>query len=306
MKIVVFLFLIITFFSGCNKTIQAPQHKKTCSVFYDLKREQCDTLESFVTKLEPYKVIFIGDHHNSKDLHVRISKIIKSLQKRGYRIALANEWFTPEDNVLLERYTLETIHEKTFPPAINWKKKAGYPFESFSPIYEAVKEGDGRLYGINLSRSERRYISEQNLSAMTPDLRYFYDNLDLNTSAHRQLLQPFFNYCHRKRAGEDAFTCKERMYRVQVAWDSKMAQESVKLAEQVLTTPQDKLIVFAGAFHLTSHLGIDMRFSRQSDALHVTLLPYPKPQEPIDLGSSDFALFYDEEDKNVSKSAKTL
>lgn len=292
------------FLSGCEKKIQAPQHQKACSEFYDLKAEQCDTLETLVTKLEPYSVIFIGDHHDSKNLHVRIAAIIKSLQKRGYSIALANEWFTPDDNALLDRYNLKTIHQAPFLEAIRWKKKAGYPFESFSPIYEAVQEGKGTLYGINLSTKERKLISDQNLSAMTPELLDFHNNLDLNTSSHRQLLKPFFDYCHRKKAGEDALTCKERMYRVQVAWDSKMAQESVKLSKKVLKTPQDKLIVFAGAFHLSSHLGINMRFSRQSDALHVTLLPYPKPQEPIDLGYSDFVLFYEVDDKNDSKNPK--
>lgn len=285
----------MTLFSGCEKEIKAPQHTKVCSEFYDLKREQCDSLESLVGKIEPYSVVFIGDHHDSKVLHVKIAELIKSLQKRGFHIHLANEWFTPEDNALLDRYTQKTIHIATFLEAVGWKKKAGYAFDSFTPIYEAIQEGDGTLYGINLSRSERKMISEQNLSVMTPEFRSFYDELDLNVSSHRQFLAPFFEYCHRIKEGEDAITCKERMYRVQVAWDSKMAHESVLLAKSVLKTPKDKLIVFAGAFHLSNHLGIDMRFSRESNLLHVTLLPYPKPQEPIDLGYSDFILFYDDE-----------
>jgi len=293
LKTIVFLFLIITFFTGCKKEIQAPQHTKLCSEFYDLKREQCDSLESLVTKLEPYSVIFIGDHHDSKTLHVKIAELIKSLHKRGFDIHLANEWFTPNDNALLDRYAQSTIHEATFLEVVGWKSNAGYPFESFSPIYEAIKESNGTLYGINLNRNERKMISEQNLSAMTPEFRSFYDGLDLNVSSHRQFLAPFFEYCHRMKKGEDALTCKERMYRVQVAWDSKMARESLLLAKSVLKTPKDKLIVFAGAFHLSSHLGVDMRFSRESNLLHVTLLPSLRPQEPIDLGYSDFVLFYD-------------
>jgi uncharacterized iron-regulated protein len=292
LKLLAFLFLIIALFTGCEKELQAPQHKKTCSEVYDLKREQCDTLESLVTKLEPYSVVFIGDHHDSKNLHVKIANIIKSLQKRGFHIHLANEWFTPKDNKLLERYTQNIVDEASFLKAVKWKKKAAYTFDSFLPIYKAIEEGNGTLYGINLSKTERKMISEQNLSAMTPEFRSFYDELDLNVSAHRQLLAPFFEHCHRMKKGEDTLTCKERMYRVQVAWDSKMAQESVRLAKKVLKTPKDKLIIFAGAFHLTSHLGIDMRFSRESNLLHVSLLPYPKPQEPIDIGYSDFVIFY--------------
>lgn len=295
LKIIIFLISIMILFSGCEKKIPLPQHTKACSEFYDLKREQCDSLESFVTKLEPYSVIFIGDHHDSKVLHVKIAEIIKSLQKRGFHIHLANEWFTPEDNALLERYAQNTIHDAPFLEAIGWKEKAGYEFDSFSPIYKVIQEGNGTLYGINLTHKERKMISEQNLSAMTPEFRSFYDTLDLNVSSHRQFLAPFFEHCHSMKKDEAALTCKERMYRVQVAWDSKMAKESLLLAKSVLKSPEDKLIIFAGAYHLTSHLGIDMRFSRQSSLLHVTLLPFPKPQEPIDLGYSDFILFYDRE-----------
>ncbi|MEA1918309.1 MAG: ChaN family lipoprotein [Campylobacterota bacterium] len=300
----IFLFFVALFFMACEKELQPPRHEKVCSEFYDLKREQCDTIESFVTKLEPYKVIFIGDHHDSKALHVKIAEMIKILQKRGFEVSLANEWFTPSDNALLHEYSLGSIDNKTFEEEIDWKKKVGYPMESFLPMYEAIKEGNGFLYGINLSREERKLVSDKNSSAMSPDLLKFYKNLDLNTRSHQQLLEPFFRYCHGSKKGEDALTCKERMYRVQVAWDTKMAQESVRLEEKLMKDSKAKLIVFAGAFHLVSHLGINMRFSRESSALHVTLLPHPKPQEAIDLGRSDFIYFYD--DKNASKSAKTL
>jgi len=298
-------FLILIFFMGCEKTIDPPRHQRQCSEFYDLKSEQCDSFERFITAIEPYPVIFIGDHHNSKALHVMIAKIIRCLHKRGYHIALANEWFTPEDNALLRQYAKKTIDDKHFQDAVDWKKKAGYPFESFAPIYKAIQEADADLYGINLTRSERQTISDKNVSAISSELREFYDTLDLKTRSHYQLMAPFLEYCHSRKKGEDALTCKERMYRVQVAWDSKMADESAVLARKVLKSPNDKLIVFAGAFHLVSHLGINMRFSRQSSALHVTLLPLPKPQESIDLGYSDFVYFYDF-DKNVSKSVNTL
>lgn len=291
---------------GCEKAINPPRHHQKCSDFYDLKREQCDILEDFVTKIEPYRVIFIGDHHDAKALHVTIAHLITTLQKRGYHIALANEWFTPEDNAILAQYAKKMMDDKTFQDTIDWKKKAGYSFESFAPIYKAIQEGEGLLYGINLTREERQAISDKNVSAMDPKLREFYENLDLKTQSHYELMAPFLEHCHSSKKGEDALTCKERMYRVQVAWDSKMAVESAALAHEVLQSPKDKLIVFAGAFHLSSHLGIDMRFSRQNPALHVTLLPLLKPQESIDLGYADFVYFYDSDDKNISKSANTL
>jgi uncharacterized iron-regulated protein len=299
------LFILLIFFYGCQKSVLPPQHTKKCNEFYDLRSEQCDTYDSFIKKIESYSVIFIGDHHDCKALHVSISKIITKLAKRGYNISLANEWFTPFDNKLLREYTDGIIGDEEFQKKIEWKKKSGYPFDSFAPIYRAVIDANASLYGINLTKKERKLISEQNLSAMSEDLRLFYDNLDLNTSSHKALLAPFFQHCHSKKREEDSLTCKQRMYRVQVAWDSKMAQESAKLAKKVLKTKKDKLIVFAGAFHLESHLGINMRFARHNPSLQVTLLPYPKPQEAIDMGYSDFVLFYDVDMKSISKNSST-
>ncbi len=298
MKIV--LLIAVLFFFGCEKSVQPPQHTKKCEKIYDLKSEECDSFESFIKKIEPYSVIFIGDHHDSANLHVSIAKIITMLSKKGYKISLANEWFTPLDNALLKRYTKAQLNDEEFQKQIKWKDKSGYEFKSFAPIYHSIIDAKADMYGINLTKKERKLISEQNLSAMSSELQMFYNNLDLNTSSHKALLAPFFEHCHSKKKEENALTCKKRMYRVQVAWDSKMAQESVKLAKKVLKTSKDKLIIFAGAFHLESHLGINMRFSRQYQSLHVTVLPAIKPQEAIDLGYSDFVLFYDV-DKNTTK-----
>jgi uncharacterized iron-regulated protein len=267
-----------------------------CKEFYDLKSEMCYNTDIFINRLEPYKVIFIGDYHDSADLHVKVAKIIKALGKRGYKIHLANEWFSPKQNDILYKFTNSKIDADTFKKEIKWEN-IGYDFKSYAPIYEAIKEINGSMYGINLTKDERKMISDENLTAMSSDERAFYNSLDLNTTSHKKLLEHYFKHCHKKRADEDTLTCKRRIYRVMVAWDSKMALESYKLSKKVLKTPKDKLIVFAGAFHLQSHLGINMRFSRLSDILHVTLLPQQKPQEPLDLGYSDFIVLYDGDSK---------
>ena len=59
--------------------------------------------------------------------------------------------------------------------------------------------------------------------------------------------------------------CKERMYRVQVAWDTYMATQSAQIAKRYLKTKKDKLIVFAGAMHMEHGLGIPLRFARLSN-----------------------------------------
>ena len=39
-----------------------------------------------------------------------------------------------------------------------------------------------------------------------------------------------------------------------------MAQNTSKIANKVIKTPKDKLLVFAGALHIEQNLGIPLRF----------------------------------------------
>ncbi len=292
LRIVIF-FTLFLIFNACTSMPKPPLHKLTCKEnIYDLKAERCMDIEGLVHKLSPYPVLFIGDHHDAPQLHQEIAHFIALLANEGYRIHFASEWFAPEENALLARFVRGDINASQLQHDINWSRRVGYAYESYAPIYEAVTASGGALYGLNLSRNERKLISEDNRTAMSMGQLAFYEGLDLNVSAHKMQMAPFLKHCHSAKKGEERDACAKRMYRVQVAWDSKMACEAANLEYKLLKTPRDKLIVFAGAYHLQNHLGINMRFSRLSDALHVTLLPEPDKNASIPLGYSDYLLYY--------------
>jgi uncharacterized iron-regulated protein len=290
------LIAFVLFFAGCSRPDAAVQHTlpKSCAV-YDMTQAACIDEAALVQRLSHYRVLFVGDHHASSAMHGAFAKLLASLG-RGRRILLANEWFTPEDDALLSGYVHGTL-EGNFTSAVGWEKKAGYPFESYAPVYESVKAAGGALYGVNMDKSFQKALSDNNLSAFSEEQRAFYDALDLNLSAHRSLLAPFFAHCHAEKAGEDPQSCAERMYRVQVAWDTYMAQQSAALAAAKLHTPDDLLVVFAGAMHLAYGVGINARFARRSDEPFVTVLPVPENTPSADVGEADFLLFYPVEHK---------
>jgi len=287
---------LLLLLGGCvSKEPAALTHKvPTACVYYSLKSAQCLDKKGFIDTIEPYKVIFLGDYHNSASAHKVVVEIIDSLSLRGYKIALANEWFTPEDNELLDRYVKGELDANTT-KALDWKKRVGYDFNLSKPIYERVIENRGKLYGINMSRAFRKMISEQNLTAMSTQQREFYTGLDLNSSVHKEMLSPFFSHCHHLKNGESQAQCRDRMYRVQVAWDTMMGMESAKLAETL--DADTKLIVFVGAMHLEKGLGVNMRFARVSNVPSITVLPRPKqPGQDlleIGLGCGDLVYLFD-------------
>ncbi len=284
----IFIYLL----SGCTKTPEAIKHTipSECDT-YSLREASCLTQEALLKRLDPYSVIFIGDHHTQDDLHQRIASLITALSKEGITVHLANEWFTPEDAPVLDAYSAKDINETEFISQIEWNKRLRYlPYSSFKPMYEAVRSGGGRLHGINLSKRQRKAISDQNLSAMSPSEQLFNKELDLNVTAHKTLISPYIAHCHAPKADENLQECIDRMYRVQVAWDTQMAKEAVLLSTKL--KPSEKLIVFAGALHMEDKLGIPLRFARHSVLPTMTIIPRPNTQTKADHGLGDILFLY--------------
>jgi len=292
-SIISFLTILLLLLTGCTEPNVPLTHQlpSSCTI-YDMKQARCIDDRELVKRLAPYRVVFVGDHHAQTDLHGKLAKLITGLDRSGRHVSLANEWFIPEDNALLKQYAKGSF-KGDFPQTVEWKKKAGYyDFDSYDLMYNAIRKAHGGLYGINLSRESRKRISNADRSVMTREEKDFYDSLDLNVTAHRQMLAPFFSHCHSLRKGEDITSCSERMYRVQVAWDSYMAKESAALASRVLHRRSDLLMVFAGAMHFSYGLGINARFARLSREPFVTIKPVPTGTDSADVGEADFLLFY--------------
>lgn len=256
-----------------------------------MKQAVCVDADALVRRLTPYRILFLGDHHASEAMHGAGAGLLAALGESGRHVILANEWFTPADDALLARYAAGS-YEGNFTAESNWSVKAGYPFASYAPLYDTVGRFGGELAGINMSETMRKRLSENNLSALTAEQRAFYDGLDMNLTAHRALFLPFFSHCHAPRARESAAECTQRMYRVQVAWDTYMAQQSAALAQERLQSDDDLLVIFAGAMHLAYGIGLNARFARLSEEPFVTILPVPEGTPDADVGEADYLLLY--------------
>ena len=256
---------------------------------YDLSSASYRSIESLSKKLDHYQLIFIGDHHSEDDLHLKISSLFKALHKQGRGIVLGNEWFTPDQNKLLDSFVEGSISEEKFLEKTSWTKRIGFEYKSFKPLYDFIIKSKGRLRGINLTKEQQKDISQRNLKSMNASDKLFYEKLDLNTTIHQTMLEPFFKDCHAySHSIED---CEQRMYRVQVAWESKMAYEVLKLFKKL--DKDEVLIVFTGAMHLENGLGVNLRFSRLSDQPFLTLIPRHITTKKVPLGLADAIVFYE-------------
>ncbi len=289
----IYIGFILFFMVGCaNKATQDIAIDVSCSSnYFSIKAVACLEQDQLIQKLEPYQVIFIGDHHTSKKLHKSVSSLIDKLSQKGYKIHLASEWFVPSDNNLLAEYSLGRLSDAQFEKEIKWKDRMRLSFSLFSPIYRSVIRNKGQIYGINMTKEDRQRIGTQNIFSMSGYAADFYKKLDLDTKIHKDIIGQFLD-CHAPKKGENEEQCLKRMYLIQVAWDSIMAQNSSLIANNVLTTKRDKLLVFVGSMHLAFGVGINMRFARINNKPFVTILPLHKTSTKIPLGFGDYLLLY--------------
>lgn len=272
-KIILTLIITIFLFSACSQkksTLSLTHDLENKEGIYSLKQAKYISIEELVKEIEHYPIIFVGDHHNTKKTHDFFESLLIELDKKNYKLHLANEWFSPSHNKLLENYTNDVFDSQELKNRRKWEKFISFKWDYVEPLYEIVKKNNGKLYGINLSKEDRKKISSKSFDKMSNEEKIFYDSLDLNVSVHRNLVMPYLSHCSKIPQKSDE-KCEERMYRVQVSWDTYMAQNVAKISKFALKSPKDKLIVFAGAMHIEHDLGIPLRFSRLSNLPFFTI-----------------------------------
>ncbi|WP_418184721.1 ChaN family lipoprotein [Aliarcobacter vitoriensis] len=295
----------IFLFTGCAEKVAKPltHNLEKKEDIYSIKQAKSISMQELVDEVEHYPVIFVGDHHNTQKTHKFFADFINELGKKGYNINLANEWFTPTQDELLKEYTDNKFDTATFKDKVEWDKFSKYKWEYVSSLYEAVKNNRGRLYGMNISKEDRAKISLKQFDKMSQEEKDFYNNLDLGVTAHQQLVYPYLQHCD-KMPSTSPEPCLERTYRVQVTWDTYMAQNVAKIVKDVIKSPKDKLLVFAGAMHIEQNLGIPLRFSRLSNLPFISISNEKIDKEKdlkINTNKSDIVYIYETEEENKKK-----
>ncbi len=288
------LLTALLFLSCANPSTPLLYHIDSSEHVYSSALAQEVSMDKMIDYLDSVPVLFVGDYHDSNKTHDFFNELLIKLAQRGFKLHLANEWFTPYDDEILARYVHDDINISSMMNKTEFKKRIYFDANLSTPLYETIKSHRGELYGINMDKNMRKKISLKQEQNMSVEELSFYSALELDVAAHKALVSPYFAHCelYKKKSVE---ACKERMYRVQVAWDSYMAQQSVKLSKEVLKTPKDKLIVFAGAMHMEYGLGIPLRFSRLSALDFKIITNYALEEEEemtLPLGLADFIYIY--------------
>lgn len=114
LKLLIAFIATIFLFTGCAEKVAPLTHNlEKKEDIYSIKQAKSISIQELVKEVEHYPVIFVGDHHNTEKTHKFFENFLKELDKQGYKLNLANEWFNPEHDELLQAYTDGKIDSKT-------------------------------------------------------------------------------------------------------------------------------------------------------------------------------------------------
>jgi uncharacterized iron-regulated protein len=213
--------------------------------------------------LSSAKVVCLGEQHDDPDHHAFQAEAVRRLIAAGAAAKQAQatgfEMFQVPFQPVLDRYAASQIDEATLLANTEWQTRWGFDYGYYRPIVQGSVSGGARLLAWNAAAELTQKIGKTGLASLTQEERaHLPAALDTTTAAHRAWFTAAIQEGHGTPTG-DLF---ERMYAVQVVWDTTMADVSARwLAGQA----RAQVAVIAGNGHCHT-LGIPLRLQQRGVA----------------------------------------
>jgi len=212
-----------------------------------------------------YRIIYVGETHDSLDDHGVQSTVFKGLHERSpENLALGLEMLPRDAQADLDAYIRGEMDQEGFRRL--WTLHWGHTFPYYKEILGYAREHGIKVLALNTEDDLKKAVREKPVEEIEADLADRLPEMDLNDPHHRAVIEAIFEAHHMGPRDTEAF------YRVQVLWDEAMAQT----AAEYLESPEGQgkqLVVFAGGHHVRYGYGIPRRLFRRVPIPFVTVLP---------------------------------
>ena len=223
------------------------------------------TASQLIEYLSHFRVIFVGETHDSLDDHDVELALLKGLHERSSgSLALGLEMLPVDAQADLDAYVRGELEEEAFVRL--WTRYWGHTFRYYEQILHYVRDHRIKMLALNTTDDLRKAIRERPVEEIDPALADRLPEMDLEDPYHRAMTQAIFE-AHRMGPQD-----LEAFYRVQVLWDETMAQA----AADYLRSPEGRerrLVVIAGGHHVRYGYGIPRRLFRRVPLPYVIVLP---------------------------------
>jgi uncharacterized iron-regulated protein len=230
---------------------------------YLMKKGLLYDMEDSFDILMEYRVIFIGEEHESRVSHNAELTILKGLAERDSNLVLALEMFERDVQDVLDAYLKGRITEKKF--LKQTRPWPNYP-KGYRPLIEFAKKKDIPVIAANVPRRAAAAVAMANKvspDVMGEDSRYMPKTLHLKSKKYYKRfassMEEMPHFATMKGMKIDG------LFKAQVLKDAVMAAS----VEPFL----DRRILFCcGHFHSDYHLGIPYQLQKNHPKLKIAVI----------------------------------
>lgn len=218
-----------------------------------------------LAELQRQRVVYVGEQHASEPHHGVAVRILHALKARSASLAIGLEMVKRPFQPALDAYIDGTLEEDGLLTRIEWKKRWGYPFGYYRPIFAFARAHRIPLIALNAPDEWTRKVAREGLDALAPEVREALPALDLKVKSHRARLSAMFD-AHRQAVAETRKSKRKAMpfenfYAAQVLWDETMAESVVRALDG--RARGRTLVVIAGVGHTATSDAMPDRVQRR-------------------------------------------
>ena len=244
------------------------------------------TVPELVKAAEKTDVFIIGEQHDSGECHRFQRDFIEALCQKFPRLVVGFEFFSRDDDAVLEQWRTGRISEEELIEKTGWYKRTALNYGYTRLVMQVIKKYGIRTIGLNVPREIIHRVSRSGFDSLLPEEKKLFPTMKIPNPEHRFFIKTIFgDFALQVPAWFDG------VYQAQTCWDSVMA-ESMRQALNRKELQGYKAVIIAGSFHVAYKLGIPFRYSKSDKKARLTTVI------PVAIGGEDSG---DEEESNPMK-----
>jgi uncharacterized iron-regulated protein len=229
---------------------------------FDLNRSQKTTMSAILPELKKNRIILVGELHSNKNHHEAQLDVIKVLEDAGVEVAVGLEMFRSDSQASLDRWVAGDISPADFEKVFydNW----GFPWVTYSMIFDYAREEKIPLVGLNVSREITRQVSRNGFKSLSKEQKGKLSDVTCRVD------EEYMNYI-RKAFGAHAHGELNFVYfcEAQLVWDNVMA---INALEYLKANEDAVMVILAGTGH-TQKGAVPRQIRKRSEIPMAVILP---------------------------------
>ncbi|MCJ2165224.1 MULTISPECIES: ChaN family lipoprotein [unclassified Pseudodesulfovibrio] len=228
------------------------------------------TIEEITTMADGYDYILMGEGHRNPWDHKVQQIVLKALSESGNGVSLGLEMVAVDMQPVLDDFGQGQVELDDLAEELQWTSRWGYDFSQFRDHFAIALRYSVPVAGLNVPTKITRKISKDGIESLSDEEKAFLPNEIVPPSTgQRTFLDTVFGQ-HEGLDGDDPEQ-RERFYLVQSIWDSKMAEEAVRIRRKY----DWPVLVVAGSAHVELGWGIAKRIQWFDPGARVlTVMPW--------------------------------